>query len=105
MCRSHLHRTHAEFHIDKQRICDHWNFATHERYHDLLTNVFLIALIAWMHRKCGIAQHCLGARGGYGNKARTIGETILEGPEMTLHCFMINFIVGHCCLQMRIPIY
>ena len=105
MSRSHLHGTRTEFHIDEDGVCNHRNFAVHERNLEHLADELLVAFVVGVHGECRIAHDRFRTSRRNRDKARTIGERILERPEVTLHSFVINFIVCHSRLELGVPVH
>ena len=84
----------------------------------------LVALVIRMHGNAGIAQHCLGPRGGHDDivalffqrdvpvrvlldigVGRPVCERIFEVPEMTLHFPVLDFEIRDSGLEMRVPVH
>ena len=84
----------------------------------------LVALVIRMHGNAGIAQHCLGPRGGDNDVValffqsdvpvrvlldigigRPVGERISEVPEMSLHFPVLDFEIRDSRLELRVPVH
>jgi hypothetical protein len=62
--RSHLHRAGAELGL-REFVGDDGNLAVHQRQQNALAVKMRVAFVFRVHRNRGVAEHGLGARGGY----------------------------------------
>ena len=104
VCRSHLHRTGAEFRI-RQFVGDNRDLSIHQRQPDFLPLKMLVALILFVHRDCGIAQHGLRTRGCYRNKFVRPDYRIANLVELACNLFVLHFQIGYGGATTRAPVH
>ena len=59
-----------------------------------------------MHAECGVAEHRLGSRGAELHELIfQANYCVLERPEAALRRLRVRLVVGHRCLQLRVPVH
>ena len=92
-------------------VGDDRNLPAYQRQNHALAYQFLVAIVVWMHRHRGVAEHRLRPRRCNDNERRAIlrveclpFDRIAQVPEVAFGLDLDHFKVGNCGQQLRIPV-
>ena len=109
VCRGHLDRTGSQRLVGQQSVGNDRDGATTDRDADHLPHEFTVTLVRGMNADRSISQHRLRTRSGKTDPPACrmsggIHNGIVHRPEVSGNIFMEDFVVGHCCLQVGVPV-
>ncbi len=99
-----LHHARAEFLVHVV-VGDHRDLAVAQRQVDHLADEVRVACILRVHHQRHVAQHGFRAGGGHRQAARSIGQRVGDVPQRAVFFFALDFQVGHCGLQLGVPVH